>query len=73
MPVGNEEETIADTLTRILKLEIEEIFITPVIDDYSRDNTRRIIKNIEKKNLEKLKLLYNKSKTGAIPAYFYGY
>ena len=73
MPVGNEEETIADTLTRILKLEIKEIFITPVIDDYSRDNTRRIIENFEKKHLEKLKLLYNKDKIGTVPAYFYGF
>ncbi len=73
IPVGNEEDTIENMLARILKLEIKEIFITPVIDDYSRDNTRRIIENIEKKNLERLKLLYNKSKTGAIPAYFYGF
>lgn len=73
MPVGNEEETIADTLTRILKLEIEELFVSPVIDDYSQDNTRKIIEDFERKYPEKIKLLYNKNATGAIPAYFYGF
>jgi len=73
MPVGNEEETIADTLTRILKLGIEELFVTPVIDDYSQDNTRKIIEDFEKQYPKKIKLLYNKNATGAIPAYFYGF
>jgi dolichol-phosphate mannosyltransferase len=73
MPVGNEEETIADTLARILKLEMEELFVIPVIDNYSQDKTREIIEDFEKKNPEKIKLLYNKEKTGAIPAYFYGF
>lgn len=73
MPVGNEEETIADTLVRIMKLGIEELFVAPVIDDYSSDNTRSIIEDFERKYPEQIKLLYNKTATGAIPAYLYGF
>lgn len=73
MPVGNEEETIDDTLTRTLRLGIEELYITPVIDDYSQDRTQEIIENLEKKHPEKVKLLYNKNSTGTVPAYLYGF
>jgi len=73
MPVGNEEETIANTLARILELEIEDLLVTPVIDDYSQDNTRKIIEDFEKQYPGKIKLLYNKNAMGTIPAYFYGF
>ena len=73
MPVGNEEETIANTLARILELEIEDLLVTPVIDDYSQDNTRKIIEDFEKRYPGKIKLLYNKNAMGTIPAYFYGF
>ena len=73
MPVANEEETIEDTLNRTLELKIKGLFITPVMDDFSTDNTQKIIKDLEKKHPGKIKLLYNKKCTGTVPAYFFAF
>ncbi|MEA1925209.1 MAG: glycosyltransferase [Candidatus Altiarchaeota archaeon] len=73
MPVGNEEETIADTLTRILRLEMDDLIVTPVIDRYSQDNTQGIIEDFGRDHPEKIRLLYNRDGIGAIPAYFHGF
>lgn len=72
MPVANEEETIRDILNRILELEID-LKITPVIDDYSVDDTQKIIQSFEKKYPKQVKLLYAENSTCPVDAYLFGF
>ena len=50
MPVANEEEHMADVLDEILNLPYGNIHIYPIVDNYSKDNTEKIIREYERKN-----------------------
>ena len=39
MPVANEESTMEQLLDRLLALPYDNLFVYPVIDDYSKDRT----------------------------------
>jgi dolichol-phosphate mannosyltransferase len=73
MPVGNEEETMADTLDRIMALGIDDIVVTPVIDSFSKDRTREIIKSMESKYPGRIMLIENNVKTGLVQSYLFGF
>lgn len=73
MPVGNEEETIADTISRTMALGIESLVLTPVIDDFSQDGTREIIAGLERKHPSKVSLVDHKSRKGLVTAYLGGF
>ena len=47
MPVANEEGSMAQVIDDILALPYDELYLYPVIDNYSKDNTEQIIRSYE--------------------------
>ena len=52
IPVYNEKKTIIKILGRINKIKVSKEII--IIDDYSNDGSREIIKKINQKNVKKI-------------------
>ena len=48
MPVANEEETMGAVLDEILALPYDNLYIYPVIDNYSKDRTEQLSENGKK-------------------------
>lgn len=71
MPVANEGETMGDLLDRILALPYDNLFVYPVVDDFSRDNTADIIKSYE--STGRVKCIYYPESRGVISCYFEGF
>lgn len=71
MPVANEEDSMGKVLDEILALPYENLYVFPVIDDYSKDNTEKIIREYEKTG--RVKCIYYKESTGVISCYFEGF
>lgn len=72
MPVANEEETIGKTLQDILDFHYDNLYIYPVIDNYSKDKTEAIIREFEQKT-DKVKCIFYKESKGVISCYLEGY
>ena len=72
MPVANEEKTMQDVLDEILALPYGNLYIYPVIDNYSKDRTEEIIRNTAAKT-EKVKLIFYKESRGVISCYLEGF
>ena len=64
MPVFNEKGTIEEVLRRIKNVEIKKEII--VVDDYSTDGTREILKRINDEEIKVIFHSHNKGKGGAI-------
>ena len=71
MPVANEEATMGELLNRVLGLNYDNLFIYPVVDDYSKDGTADIIRSYEKTG--KVKCIYYPESTGVISCYLEGF
>ncbi len=72
MPVANEEDTIVSTLEEILSLNIERLCIIPVMDSYSKDNTRNKIEAMQQQG-KPIHLLYYEKSTGVVSCYIHGF
>lgn len=73
MPVANEEETMKNLLDEIMSLGYDNLYVYPVVDDFSRDNTKGIIEDYSKTN-DKVKCIYFKEKhSGVATCYLYGF
>lgn len=72
MPVANEEETMGKVLDEILGLPYENLYIYPVIDSYSKDNTEKIIREYQEKT-ERVKCVFYKESKGVISCYLHGF
>lgn len=72
MPVANEEGTMQGLLEEILALPYDNLYIYPVIDDYSKDNTEKIIRDMEALT-DKVKCIYYKESQGVITCYLEGF
>lgn len=72
MPVANEEEHMAEVLDEILNLPYNNLYIYPVIDNFSRDNTEKIIRSYEEKN-PRVKCIFYKESRGVISCYLEGF
>lgn len=72
MPVANEEDTMQGVLDEILALPYDNLYIYPVIDNYSKDRTEEIIRNTAAKT-EKVKLIFYKESKGVISCYLEGF
>lgn len=72
MPVANEEDTMAQVLQEILDLPYPNLYIYPVIDNYSKDNTEQIIHQFEAKT-DRVKCIFYKESRGVISCYFEGF
>ena len=67
IPVYNEEKTILEILEKVKKVYLGEVKKEIIIvDDCSKDNSWKIIKNIKDENIKKIKHNVNKGKGGAI-------
>lgn len=72
MPVANEADTMAQVIDEIMALPYENLYYYPVIDDYSKDDTEKIIRE-KAENNPKIKLIYYKESRGVISCYLEGY
>lgn len=72
MPVANEEEHMAEVLEEILQLPYDNLYIYPVIDNFSKDNTEKIIRDYEKKS-SRVKCIFYKESKGVISCYLEGF
>ena len=62
IPVYNEEKTVSEVIDKIKKIEIKNTSKEMIIvDDFSTDNTRSILKKIKDKSI---KILYHKKNMG---------
>lgn len=71
MPVANEEETMAAVIEKILSLPYDNLYLYPVIDNYSKDRTEEIIRSYE--NTGRVKCIFFEKSTGVISCYLEGY
>lgn len=71
MPVANEGETMASVIESILNLPYDDLYLYPVIDSYSKDNTEQIIRSYE--STGRVKCIFYKESTGVISCYMEGY
>lgn len=72
MPVANEEATMGGIIEEILALPYDNLYLYPVMDNYSTDGTRAIIEEYEKKT-DKVKLIFYKESYGVISCYLEGF
>lgn len=72
MPVANEEDTMQEVLEQVLALPYDNLYIYPVIDNYSKDHTEEIIRSYEKKT-DRVKCIFYKESKGVISCYLEGY
>lgn len=72
MPVANEEDSMERILEEILSLPYDNLYIYPVIDNYSKDNTEHIIREYEQKT-DKVKCIFYKESRGVVSCYLEGF
>lgn len=72
MPVANEEETMGQVLDEILNLPYDNLYIYPVIDNYSKDRTEEIIREREKQS-DRVKCIFYRESKGVITCYLEGF
>lgn len=71
MPVANEEKTMGKVIDEILALPYDNLFLYPVIDNYSKDDTEKIIRSYE--GTGRVKCIFYEKSRGVISCYFEGY
>lgn len=72
MPVANEGESMSQILDEILALPYDNLFVYPIVDDFSKDNTEEIIRDYEKKT-GRVKCVFYKESRGVISCYLEGF
>lgn len=72
MPVANEGESMAQVLDEILALPYDNLWVYPVVDNFSKDNTEDIIRDYEKKT-GRVKCVFYKESRGVISCYLEGF
>lgn len=72
MPVANEGATMNSIIEEIMGLPYDNLYLYPVIDSYSKDNTESIIRDWEKKT-DKVKCIFHEKSTGVISCYLEGF
>lgn len=73
MPVANEEETMQQELEQILALPYDNLYIYPVVDSYTVDNTEQIIRKMEQQSKGRVKCIFYHESTGVISCYLEGF
>lgn len=73
MPVANEEATMADILDRILRLPFPDLYVFPVMDNFSKDSTDSIIDEYETKTNHRVHKVFYLESTGTASCYMKGY
>ncbi len=73
MPVANEEKTIGRVLNELIDLDIMNLRVFIVMDNYSKDNTQEIVEQYERKTDGKIHLLFHEKSKGVVSCYLYGF
>lgn len=71
MPVANEEDTMGQVIEKILALPYDNLYLYPVIDNFSKDRTEEIIRSYEATG--RVKCIFYEKSTGVISCYLEGY
>lgn len=71
MPVANEEDTMGKVIEEILALPYDNLYLYPVIDNFSKDNTEKIIRSYE--STGRVKCIFYEESRGVISCYLEGY
>ena len=72
MPVANEEGSIGGVLEQIMQLPYDNLYVYPVMDNYSKDGTERIIREMEQK-YDRIRLIFHEKSRGVVSCYLYGF
>jgi len=72
MPVANEGATMASVLDDILGLPYDNLFVYPVLDSYSKDNTQEIVEEYEQRT-GRVKCIFHAQSRGVVSCYLYGF
>lgn len=72
MPVANEEESMGSVFEEILALPYDNLYVYPVIDNFSKDRTEEIIRDYEAKT-GRVKCVFYKESRGVISCYLEGF
>lgn len=72
MPVANEEESMGSVFEEILALPYDNLYVYPVIDNFSKDRTEEIIRDYEAKT-GRVKCIFYKESRGVISCYLEGF
>ena len=73
MPVANEGDSMRDVLEEILAFPYDNLYIYPVIDTFSHDNTEQIIEEEEKKSGGRVHKIFYEKSHGVISCYLEGF
>ena len=71
MPVANEEATMGKIIEDILLLPYDNLYLYPVVDNYSKDKTEEIILSYEKTG--RVKCIFYQESKGVISCYLEGF
>lgn len=71
MPVANEEDTMGKVIEDILALPYDNLYLYPIIDNYSKDRTEEIIRSYEKTG--RVKCIFYKESRGVVSCYLEGF
>lgn len=71
MPVANEESSMRGVLEKILALPYDNLYVYPVVDFYSKDNTENIIRSYE--DTGRVKCIFYEKSTGVVSCYLEGF
>lgn len=71
MPVANEEETMRELIEEILAFPYDNLFLYPVIDNYSKDRTEEIIREFEPTG--RVKCIFHEKSHGVVDCYLEGF
>jgi len=72
MPVANEGDTMRQVLDEIINLPYDNLYVYPVVDNYSKDDTEDIIREYEAAG-KPVKCIFYKESTGVISCYLEGF
>ena len=72
MPVANEGATMNSIIEEIMALPYDNLYLYPVIDSYSKDDTESIIRSWETKT-DRVKCIFYEKSTGVISCYLEGF
>lgn len=73
MPVANEGDTMREVLNDIMALPYDNLYVYPVIDSFSKDNTEQIIDEEEIRTNGRVHKVFYKESRGVISCYLEGY
>ncbi|MCI2049621.1 MAG: glycosyltransferase [Lachnospiraceae bacterium] len=73
MPVANEAGTLEEELREILALPYDNLYVYPVVDAFSHDDTPKIIDTLERETDGRVHKLFYKESRGVVSCYLYGF